>query len=70
MSTFLLFLSSFILIITGALLAILVFTKDLHPAICFVGVINIVLGFAILMTTFIEIGKQGNSNELRIECRE
>lgn len=70
MSTFLLFLSSFILIITGALLAILVFTKDLHPAICFVGVINIVLGFAILMTTCIEIGKQGNSNELRIECRE
>ena len=49
---------------------ILVFIKDIHPAICFIGVINIVLGFAILMTTCIEIGKQGNSSELRIECRE
>ena len=70
MSTFLLFLCSFILIITGELLAILTFTKDLHPVICFIGVINIILGFAILITTCIEIGKQGNRNELRIECRE
>lgn len=69
MSTFLLFLCSFILIITGAILAILVFIKNIHPAICFIGAINIILGFAILMTTCIEIGKQGNSDELRIECR-
>lgn len=70
MSTFLLFLCSFILMLTGAILAILMFTKDLHPAICFIGVVNIILGFAILMTTCIEIGKQGNSDELKIECRE
>ena len=68
MSTALLFLCSFVLIVTGAILMILVFIKDHHPVLGFIGAINIVLGFTILMITCIEIGKQGNSDVIRIEC--